>query len=324
MTGTFVLSLDTELAWGAFDLSLGPALLRASRWAHDEGIPRILETLCKYRISATWAFVGHVALDRCAGHSEMEPVHYPWLAGDWFQHDPCSDEAVAPEWYGQSRFLQVRNAPWPQEIGFHSFSHVIFGHPGTPPRRARQEFAVCRGIAEQHGLAAASFVFPRNSVGYLDELRAAGFRCYRPPDLYPLAFGNPLLDRLGAVAADFLALAPRTVEPRLEDGLVAVPGSLLLRSLEGWRRFIPAGARLRRIRRGLRRCVEDGRVFHLWSHPSNFHAQPERMFTILEECCAEVDALRSAGRLRVATMGELAEEALSAPPLPAARLAVAH
>src|SRR2546427_343273 len=70
MSGTFVLSLDTEQAWGSFDKGLSPELVRAAEWENREGIPRLLDLLCRHRISATWAFVGHATLDHCSGHPE--------------------------------------------------------------------------------------------------------------------------------------------------------------------------------------------------------------------------------------------------------------
>src|SRR3990172_11399596 len=112
----------------------------------------------------------------------MTPVEYNWFEGDWFQHDPCSDEARHPQWYGRSCFLRVLQAPHPQEIGFHSFSHVLLGHPGTPRSRAVQEYEACKSIAAQFNLPESAFVFPRNMPGFLDDLRRAGFLGFRTPD----------------------------------------------------------------------------------------------------------------------------------------------
>jgi hypothetical protein len=239
MPGTFVLSLDAELAWGSFDKRLSPELVRAAEWENREGIPRLLGLLCRHRISATWAFVGHATLDHCSGHPEMEPVSYDWYSGDWFQHDPASDELRHPEWYARSCFLKVLHAPYPQEIGFHSFSHVIFGNPGTPRERAIQEFAACRKIAKEFGIRGDAFVFPRNRVGFLDELRGAGFRTFRAPDMAQHRTRYGAWNKVFGVLADFFALTPLLSAPYQDHGLVALPGSLMLRAMDGWRRLIP-------------------------------------------------------------------------------------
>lgn len=308
MSGRFVLSLDTELAWGSFDKRLSTELVRAAEWENREGIPRLLDLLCRERISATWAFVGHATLDHCSGHPEMEPVSYDWYSGDWFHHDPASDESRHPEWYGRRCFLKVLRAPYPQEIGFHSFSHVIFGNPGTPRRRAEQEFAACRKIAREFGIQGDTFVFPRNRAGFLDELREAEFRTFRSPDVARFRTRHDAVNKVLGVLADFFGLTPLPVAPHLDHGLVGLPGSLMLRSMQGWRRGIPLRSRRARIMKGIDRCIREGAIFHLWLHPINLYYQQQAIFELLEECLCRVSLLRDRGDLCVTTMGEAAQK----------------
>jgi len=311
MSATFVLSLDAELAWGAFDKKFGPELVRAAEWESREGIPKLLELLCRHRISATWAFVGHATLDRCSGHQELEPVSHERYTGDWFQYDPASDESQHPEWYARSSFLQVLKAPYPQEIAFHSFSHIDFANPGTPRQRAEQEFAACRKIAREFGVRGDVFVYPRNRVGFLDELREAGFRTFRPPDRTRFRSRYAIVNRVGGVLADFLGIAPLPVAPYLDRELVALPGSMMLRPMDGWRRLIPVGARRARMQKGVERCIREGGIFHLWLHPIQLYCQQETMLQLLEECLGRVSLLRDRGDLQVSTMGDTAEKYLT-------------
>ena len=309
MVGTFSLSLDTELAWGSFDVAMSPRLVAAAEWTHQEGIPRLLDILCRDRISATWAFVGHVTLRECNGHEKMTPVQYEWFRDDWFRYDPKSDEGKDPAWYGRSAFLKVLKASHFQEIGFHSFSHVLFSHSGTPRARAREEFLACRAIADEFGLPAPAFIFPRNAPGYLDELRSAGFRCYRSPDVHLMSSSRlALLRKVIKGLADIIGLVPYPVTPFMNEGLVILPGSLLLRSMDGWRSWIPASSRRARVRRGLDRCVREGGIFHLWFHPINLYAHHETMFGIVEDFCDLASRLRDRGDLRILTLGQIAEE----------------
>lgn len=317
MPGTFILSLDTELAWGSFDKRSGPQLVRAAEWENREGIPRLLDLLCRHRISATWAFVGHATLDCCSGHPELEPVNYDWYSGDWFQHDPASDESRHPEWYGRSCFLKVLHAPYPQEIAFHSFSHVIFGNSGTPRRRAVQEFVACREIAREFGIGGDVFIYPRNRVAFLDELRQAGFRMFRAPDVARFRTRSEAVNKVLGVLADFFALSPLPVTPHLDHGLVVLPGSMMLRSLDGWRRLIPLRSRRARIMKGIDRCIRKGGIFHLWFHPINLYCHQQAMFDLLEECFCRLSLLRDRGDLRIATMGEFADKFLSSQSAPA-------
>jgi hypothetical protein len=306
MPGTFVLSLDTELAWGSFDRSLSPRLLRAAAWENREGIPRLLKLLCQHRISATWAFVGHAMLNHCSGHSDLDPVRYAWYTDDWFKHDPKSDEARHPEWYGRHSFLKVLRASFPQEIGFHSFSHVIFGDPGTSRRRAVQEMYACRELAREFQVDGNVFIFPRNCVGYLDELRDAGFRVFRAPDVSPFRSRSDVLGKGLGVLLDVFAITPMSVSPYVDHDLIALPGSLMLRSCDHWRSLIPSRMRRARIMKGIDRCIRDGEIFHLWFHPINLYSRQREMFDLLEACFSRICILRDRGDLQIMTMGECA------------------
>jgi peptidoglycan/xylan/chitin deacetylase (PgdA/CDA1 family) len=187
MKPTVVISLDLELAWGSFDVAYGGELLARARWTHDTGVPILLDIFSRHGLSATWAMVGLAMQDRLPRIGPHEEVvsathHKPWFA--YVPRD--ADESTAPEWFGRTLLDRIRATSPPQEVGFHSLSHVVFGDPGTGPRRARQEFDGCRAIARRLGFPGTSFVFPRNSVHFLDELRAAGFRCYRSEDVQPV------------------------------------------------------------------------------------------------------------------------------------------
>jgi hypothetical protein len=214
------------------------------------------------------------------------------------------------------------NAQYPQEIAFHSFSHIDFANLGTPRRRAEQEFAACREVAREFGIRADVFIYPRNRVGFLDELRKSGFRTFRPPDRTRFRIRNASANRIRGVVADFLGLTPLPVAPYLDHELVALPGSMMLRPMDGWRRFIPVGARRARMRKGLERCIREGGIFHLWLHPIQLYCQEKTMWQLLEECFGHIDLLRARGDLHVNTMGQMAEKYLTSLE-PAAQMACA-
>lgn len=305
-TPTVVISLDFELAWGSFDHSYGPRLLEMARWTHDEGAPRLLDQLTSNGLSATWATVGLVMLDRLPDLSDLEQHATPG-GRDWFSFVPAgATEASAPEWFGASFVRRLLAARPRQEVGFHGYSHVIFDDPRLPPRRASQELERCAALARTLGLEAPSFVFPRNGVSHLDGLRAAGVHAYRGRD--PLPFRNRLARRLWMVASDAVGLAPPLVAPRLEGELVNIPGSLMVRHVDGWRRLIPDATRLRRLRSGLRRVVRQGGIFHVWLHPENLWAGRPRLERVLADFHAEAADLAAAGRLRIMTMSEVARD----------------
>ena len=97
----------------------------------------------------------------------------------WFAEDPGSDETRAPLFYGRSLVEKIRRCPVPQEIGSHSFSHLLFGEPGCTPEAARDDLEWAVKVAGDAGLHLETFVYPRHSQGFVELLPEHGFRCYR-------------------------------------------------------------------------------------------------------------------------------------------------
>lgn len=306
---TVVISLDLELSWGSFDLSYGDDLLKMGRWTHDVGAPNLLNHLTRNGLSATWAIVGAMMGSSLPDISALPEVHYAHFSKSWFSYVPKDgDESTHPEWFGASLVKMIRNAEPKQEIGFHSFSHVPFGHRGMTRERAIAEYRYCAKIAQELGIPQTSFVFPRNLVAYVAELRDAGFKCFRDVDQPSMRFASDTLTSIGMVCADFVGLAPRTVEPSLKEGIVSIPGSLLIRYAAGWRKYIPDASRLRRLRKGLERVRRNGGVFHVWFHPENLYAEWPRLENVVAQFLEELGAMERNADVRCLTMRQLATE----------------
>ena len=306
---TVVISLDLELSWGSFDLSYGDDLLKMGRWTHDVGAPNLLNHLTRNGLSATWAIVGAMMRRSLPDVSSLPEVRYPHFAKPWFSYIPKDgDEYTHPEWFGASLVEMIRNATPEQEIGFHSFSHVPFGERGMTRERAIAEYRYCAQIAKELGIPKSSFVFPRNSVAYVAELRDAGFNCFRDVDRLPMRFANAALNSLGMIWADFVGTAPCMVEPSLKEEIVSIPGSLLIRYAAGWRKFIPDSSRLRRLRKGLELARRSRGVFHVWFHPENLYAEWPRVENVVARFLDELGVLVRNGDVRCLTMGQLAAE----------------
>jgi hypothetical protein len=241
--------------------------------------------------------------------SGLPEVNYPHFAKPWFSYVPKEGgELTHPEWFGARLVEMIKSAKPEQEIGFHSFSHVPFGCRGMTAERAIAEYQYCAQTARELGIPTTSFVFPRNVVAYLAALRDAGFTCFRDVDEPPFRFANDKLTSVGKVLADFAGLTPRMVEPSLKQGIVSIPGSLLIRYAAGWRKYIPDSSRLRRLRKGLDRARRSGGVFHVWFHPENLYAEWPRLEDVVACFLEELGAMVRNGDLRCLTMGQLASE----------------
>src|SRR6476620_7005508 len=133
--GVFTLSLDFELIWGTRDLFGAEGFRSAVEIERREIIDRLLAMFVKYEGRATWCIVGHLFLDKCERsgsgqkHPEIAAPKHAWFP-DWFSDDPCTDERTDPLYYGRALVEKVRACAVPQDIGSHSFSHVIFNDPG--------------------------------------------------------------------------------------------------------------------------------------------------------------------------------------------------
>jgi peptidoglycan/xylan/chitin deacetylase (PgdA/CDA1 family) len=310
--GIFLLSLDFELIWGTADLDL-PDFVRQCRLERRFAIDRLLDLFELHDIRATWAVLGHLFLSRCEpvggrAHPEIVRPQFSWVKADWFWHDPGGAESDESIHLGRSLVDKIRSCAVRQEIGSHSFCHVIFGDPGCSRETAETDVAECVRIAQEQGLQLKSFVFPRNEIGYLDVLKKHGFSCYRGAEPHWYEHRTiPEMIRRGFRLFDVLrGASPPTVVPSVtESGLVNIPGSAMFFPMHGFRRHIPMSVRVKRCIKGLERAARRREIFHLWFHPTNMVAEMETMFSGLNEILTHVSQLRKAGVLDVMTMAEV-------------------
>ncbi len=303
--GVFTLSLDFELIWGTLDL-FGPGRFRAACEVEREVIiDRLLELLVEFEVPATWCIVGHLFLDQCDG-KHLDVIR---PQRDWFAHDPGTDLERDPIFYGRDLIQKIRDCSVPQEIGSHSFSHVLFGEDQCRRETAESEIAACVSVARDQGLDLRSFAFPRNQVGHLDVLRNHGFTSYRGPE--PSWYDKPSwpspFKRLAHLWDVVSASEPPVVLPRARaDGLCNIPGSMIYFPMHGLRRYVPMSRRIRRAFKGLDAAVREQRIFHLWFHPTNLSDGTDEMFKGLRAIFGRAKQLRKEGKIDLLTMRELA------------------
>ncbi len=318
--GVFTLSLDFELIWGTLDLFGPEAFRRTCELERQVVIDRLLDLFVEFDIRATWCVVGHLMLDRCGGengqkHPEIVRPRHGWCRGDWFGHDPGGTEGEAPVFLGRSLIEKIRTCPVSQEIGSHSFSHVIFGDAGCSRETAQSEVRACVDAGRQVGLSMQSFSFPRNRVGHREVLAEHGFTCFRGPEPGWYRDGRvpAVIQRLAHLLEVVTIAEPPVVLPRpTPEGMVEIPGSMVYFPAHGLRRFVPMSWRVRRALKGLDAAVDRQRIFHLWMHPTNLVDEMEAMFDGLRQILQHASRLRREGVLAMMTMGELAAFATAA------------
>ncbi len=319
-TGVFTISLDFEMIWGTVDLYGPEPFRRACEIERAEVIERLLALFTEFDVSATWCTLGHLFLKNCqpvdgVKHPEIVRPQHAWQRDDWFADDPCGERAGSEIFYGQDLLAKIRACAVPQEIGSHTFSHVILGDAGCSRATAESEMRECVRLATEQGIELRSFAFPRNEVGHLDVLQEAGFWCYRGPE--PHWYENPAvpaqLRRLLRLKDILTAAQPPVVLPELTpEGLWNLPGSALYYPMHGLRRHLPLWLRTRRAIKGLDAAALTKRIFHLWFHPTNLADESERMFAGLRQILEYAARLRSKGKLQILPMQSLVQHDNSA------------
>lgn len=312
--GIFMLSLDTELAWG----SVPDGLWRERSWMFErtrELSKRLLALCGDFGIRSTWAVVGHLMLDGCRSHNgvshpEFVRPGFDWFAGDWLKDDPCADVRSAPNWYAPDLVEDILNCNAPQEVGCHGFVHVPAGAKGCTRECFASDLEAAIGAAETWGIELRSYVYPLNSVAHVDVLGAHGFTSFRGDIPWPgggWSRREPARRMVRALQWS-LPVHPLTIAPTRDLGLWNLAATTFYYHRDGVGRLLPIGARVYRAKRGLVEAIRDRTIFHMYLHPFNLATDPEGLLGGLADIFRMVADHRDSGKLDNLTMGECALE----------------
>ena len=295
---TFIISLDVELIWGYVSESTNKSvtLMKSDDKKCRGCIDMLLNLFEKYNIPTTWAVVGHLFLDHCEKEEGIPHKDMPRFKEDWYSTDPCTDIQRDPLYYGKDIVEKILSNRIEHEIGYHSFSHVIFSECS----REVAEAEIKKGIklAEYFGINLKSFVFPQDKIGHLDVLKGNGFKIYRGRIFKRGNMNQRVPIRKFNGAMDLIIAKP--VEPRLMDGIWEIQSSMLFSAP-----FPFTYSLLPRAKIGIYRTMRSNKVFHVWLHPQNL-LHPPLLAKDLDSLLAFVSKKRDEGKIDVMTMGELA------------------
>ena len=286
--GIFTISLDTELAWGMFD-KVDVEKKREEYLKTREVIDELLDLFEKYNISATWAVVGHLFLDRCKKengikHPDLKRPDYDWYDKDWFHEDPATNIEENPIWYGKDILKKIKNTEPKQDIGSHSFSHLIYSKSGE--KVVEDDLRKTVDLAEQEGVDMNSFVFPRNEAGHLNMIKKFGFKIYRCKNNSWFEKNNKLpesIKKIFRLFEEFLSITPPVAKIKNKSGLIEVGGSQIYRSYDFPWNFLSVSSRIKRARKGIDKVAREGGIYHLWFHPFNLVKNKKDLIEGIEE-----------------------------------------
>lgn len=310
-TGYFLISLDTELAWGHYDLDHVRRVKISDDGVRErENVDRLLRLFNDFSIVGTWAVVGHLFYSKCE-ECEVCPVL------DWQEKHGCFNEIYKTanrQWYGSDIIDMIRNSRVPQEIGFHGYTHRVFDETKMTAEEARIEAGEWLRVASKWGIGPGSIVFPRNQVGHIPVFKEMGFVCFRGAEVVPTkrqtlgAAGGAFFSKL----APYLS-PPEVYKPKLDPaGLVNLPASRWIgpdHNLENLALFENLySLRLKKIADAVKVAAREKKVVHIWLHPYEF--QSERDFERLRNLLSVVGELVENGAIRSIGMADLARQAL--------------
>ena len=156
-----------------------------------------------------------------------------------------------------------------------------------------------------------TFVYPRNLIGYSDELKKWNYIGYRDR-LIPNVYGNSYLGKKINKARWFfneLNLRVGAQPHSQESDLVCIPSGYFLNHRQGFRKKIPISYTVRRWQNLIQDAIQQEKVVHLYSHPHNF-ITGEGMFDLLEEILKWVNQAQKRNELANLTQKEYAKSFL--------------
>jgi hypothetical protein len=311
-TGYFLFSLDTELAWGYFDLDRRRSKIFSPDGSRERrSVELLLDVLDEFGIVATWAIVGHLFHAKCE-ECDICPIM------DWKGKYRSFEDVYGtsnPLWYGADLIETLVTRGSQHEIAFHGYTHKIFDENAMSEEEARIEIQEWLRVAKRKGVVPQTAIFPRSKIGYLNILKEAGFICYRGEKVMPRTYSLPLIGKLlNRVDLVLQVFPPQVYEPRVEySGLVNLPSSQWLFRINRKVEMILDSLdlhnlRIRTIVRGVKKAAQEKKVIHLWAHPFEF--QTRKDFEKLRYLLGYVSYEMVKGRIQSVGMADLARIAL--------------
>jgi peptidoglycan/xylan/chitin deacetylase (PgdA/CDA1 family) len=324
--GALVISLDFELHWGLRDHVTRDDPLFGRLPDARKAVRDMLDVFTARQIRATWATVGFLfasTRDELDAYLPGERPAYRREELDPYVESIGVDEEHDPEHLAGS-LVELISGSDGQEVGSHTFSHYYCLEAGQNEATFRADLAAAQAIALRRGLELTSLVLPRNqwNPAYATAVLDLGFRCIRGPQR---AWGHraqrvgdeSILHRGARLADTYIGVSsPPTTgwnDVLLPSGLCDVPASAFLRPYDPARQKLEP-LRAARLRSGLRRAAQHGRIFHLWWHPHNFSQHHSENFAVLEQVLDEFDRLTVTEGMQSLTMRDVSAAVASRAP----------
>ena len=307
MSGTFVLSLDLEMAWGSW--STGK--FDPSVFAAEPEVARRLDRIAvERRLPFTWAVVGAiVGFDT----STLRDLPEDAPITEILTEPPALADAVPTvgmvrgdlaAWVSPGLIPELAASAAGHEIASHTFFHSL---PTSSAAMADDLERLRRAVP---GLEPTTLVFPRDRVDAA-VVRDSPIACYRGLVERPWFQDRGRPHGVGKVLhlmEQGLGSPAPLASVRCGDPVI-ITSSALLTLRHGIRRLLPARQLRHRLHRSVEGAIKAGGIFHLWTHPWNLAIPGSDAFDLLAETLEHVAERRDRGDLEVLTRGEASRRA---------------
>ncbi len=304
---SFVISLDTELAWGRINDPELPFYLDQCLQASDI-IKELLELFDGFEIPATWALVGRMFDEKGLEYalSEFYPdIDLKELTADNVMHNN-SNSAI--------RFNDVvdliKRTTAEHEIASHSYNHVLFDTlERDDAKLAIQDIEMQKEAFKNVNVKPETIVFPQDKIGCLDAFNQAGYKYFRGK-LKEQKMDNGVVNKVNRQLAHVFPLRPECVLPQQHSsGLYELKTSLLYRiPSRGIKRYTSMQVLTNRAIIGIYHAVESGMIFHLYFHPFNFGYRRKEHMRGLKRILGIVRELMVQGKIEALTIKNAIEK----------------
>ena len=316
--GCLVFSLDFELYWGVTDSrtieGYGPDIITGR-----ETIPRLLKLFDKYGIHATWGTVGMLF----AENKEQLAKYIPEIKPDYenvrlsaYRHFETigSCESEDNLHYAHSLIKEIIKNKH-QEIGSHTFSHYYCREKGQTIEAFADDIKSARRIAKEiFDIDIKSFIFPRNyfNADYLKVLKENNIFAVRGNQNHFAYDKNKMISRLFRLIDMYIPICGGKSYYKHEcyqDGIVDVKASVFFRKYDKRLSFLEP-LKMLNVKHLMKIAAKKGKVIHIWWHPHNMGANPDKFLEQIEELLIHFKKLQTKYGFESKNMGELAEECM--------------
>jgi len=311
-----VFTLDTELAWGSFDLDSRRSKQFSSDGSRERrSIELLLEVLNEFNIVGTWGVVGHLFYENCE-ECDVCPIL------DWegkYRSFKDVHKTHNPLWYGADVVETLVTSGAQHEIAFHGYTHQVFDENTMSEEAARIEIQEWLRVSKRKRIVPQTVIFPRNIVGHLSIFKEAGFICYRCEEDHPKSLRFRYLGKLLKSIDHILSI---TTPPVYELNGVDSSGMVKICSSQhffGFNRRLELildslnlhNLRINRMINSVKKAADEKKIVHIWAHPWEF--QTKKDIKKLRYLLSYVSDEMRRGRIKSIGMAELARKVTEQP-----------